>query len=75
VQVGYGTEHARDLQHLTVGEARGLLAAGEFPEGSMGPKIEACCDFVEAGGGRAVIAALHQAADAVFGDAGTSITA
>jgi carbamate kinase len=74
VQVGFGTAQARELQQLTAAEARELLAAGEFPEGSMGPKIEACCDFVEAGGGRAVIAALHQAADAVFGAAGTSIT-
>jgi carbamate kinase len=75
VQVGYGTKRARELQHLRVAEARELLDAGEFPEGSMGPKVEASCDFVEAGGGRAVIAALHQAADAVFGEAGTTITA
>jgi len=75
VQVGYGTPRARDLEKLSVGEARELLAAGEFPEGSMGPKVEACCDFVEAGGGRAVIAALDQATDAVFGTAGTTITA
>jgi carbamate kinase len=75
VQVGYGTAQARELQHLSVAEARELLEQGEFPEGSMGPKIEACIEFVEAGGQRAVIAALHQASDAVFGDAGTAITA
>jgi carbamate kinase len=75
VQIGYGTKKARELAHVTVEEARQLLVKGEFPEGSMGPKIEACCEFVAAGGQRAVIAALHQAADAVFGDAGTTITA
>lgn len=73
VQVGYGTSSARDLTQITVAEARSLLAAGEFPEGSMGPKIEACCDFVEAGGKRAVIAALGDVAEAVFGDAGTAV--
>lgn len=73
VQVGYGTPNARELQQLTVSEARALLAAGEFPEGSMGPKVEACCEFIEAGGKRAVIAALSDAAAAVFGDAGTSV--
>jgi carbamate kinase len=74
VQVGYGTPQAKERSELSVAEARQLLETGEFPEGSMGPKVEACCDFVEAGGSRAIIAALYQAADAVFGDAGTSIT-
>ncbi|HVB27456.1 MAG TPA: carbamate kinase [Mycobacteriales bacterium] len=73
VQVGFGTPAARDLARLTVAEARGLLAAGEFPEGSMGPKVSACCDFVGGGGQRAVIAALDQAVDAVFGTAGTQV--
>jgi carbamate kinase len=48
---------------------------GEFPAGSMGPKIEACCDFVAAGGSRAVIGALDQAADVVLGTAGTTVVA
>jgi carbamate kinase len=75
VQSGFGTPSARELDKLSVAEARRLLEHGEFPEGSMGPKIEACCDFIAGGGKRAVIAALHQAADAVFGTAGTTITA
>ena len=74
VQVGYGTKKARELDEVSVGEARELLAAGEFPDGSMGPKMEACCDFVEATGRVAVIAALDDAAAAVRGDAGTTIT-
>jgi len=73
VQVGYGTPAARALEKLTVSEARALLAAGEFPAGSMGPKVEACCDFVAAGGGRAVIGALDEAVDVVLGAAGTTI--
>jgi carbamate kinase len=71
VQVGYGSPGARALDKLTVAEARQLLAAGEFPEGSMGPKVEACCGFVAAGGGRATIGALDQALDVVLGEAGT----
>ena len=73
VQVGFGTPDARPLERLTVTEARELMAAGEFPEGSMGPKVEACVEFVEGGGARAVIGSLAQAADAVFGAAGTAI--
>src|SRR5947209_9279364 len=73
VQIGFGTPTARELSRLALSEARELLAAGEFPEGSMGPKVQACVDFVAGGGPRAVIASLQQAGDAVFGDAGTVI--
>ena len=73
VQVGYGRPDARELSSVTVSEARAMLAAGEFPEGSMGPKVEACCDFVASGGGRAVIGALAEAGDAVFGHGGTAV--
>lgn len=75
VQVGWGTPAARGLDKLTVAEARALLAAGEFPAGSMGPKVEACCDFVAAGGDRAVIGALDRAVDVVHGAAGTTFLA
>lgn len=75
VQTGFGTANARAHSRLTLEEARRLLDEGEFAEGSMAPKVEACCNFVQAGGKRAVIAALSQAAQAAFGDAGTSVTA
>lgn len=74
VQVGFGTESARSLDQVSAAEARELLAAGEFPDGSMGPKVTACLSFLDAGGSRAVIAALDDAADAVFGTAGTTFT-
>lgn len=75
VQVGWGTPDARPVPKLTVTEAGALLAAGEFPAGSMGPKVEACRDFVAAGGHRAVIGALAEAVDVVQGRAGTTVTA
>ena len=71
VLAGYGTPDARPLRRLTVAEAREM----ELPEGSMGPKVSAACDFVESGGERAVITDLASAADAVFGDAGTQLVA
>lgn len=54
VAIGYGKPGQVDLDVITVKEARRYLAAGEFPAGSMGPKIEAAIDFLE-GGGREVI--------------------
>jgi carbamate kinase len=74
VQSGFGTAAAKDLKQLTATQARELLASGELPEGSMGPKVAACLEFVD-GGGRAVIGALSDAHEVVFGTAGTSITA
>ncbi len=73
VYAGFGTSQQRALDRLTEAEATELLAAGEFPEGSMGPKIEACLDFVRASGARAVVTSLGRVVDAVFADAGTTI--
>jgi carbamate kinase len=75
VYTGFGTAHARAVDRLSVDEARALLSAGEFPEGSMGPKVEACLEFVTAGrpNARAVITSLDRVVDAAFDDAGTTI--
>jgi carbamate kinase len=75
VAVDYGRPTQRFLSRLTVSEARALQKEGHFKAGSMGPKVEACCRFVEAGGKRAVIASLVQALDALGGRAGTEIVA
>ncbi len=45
-----------------------------FPPGSMGPKVEAACDFVEATGGTSGIGALKDASAILAGNAGTLIT-
>ena len=69
----FGTPHQELLREVRADEAEQLLAAGEFSAGSMGPKIEAACDFVRSGGHRAIIARLDQGLEAVQGTAGTSI--
>jgi carbamate kinase len=45
-----------------------------FPPGSMGPKVEAACRFVERGGGRAAIGQLEDAAAVLAGSAGTQVS-
>ena len=50
-----------------------MLSAGGLGAGSMGPKVEAALEFVEAGGKRAVIADLANAPAALEGNAGTTI--
>jgi carbamate kinase len=73
VAVGWGTPAQRFLDRLGAREARRLLAAGEFPPGSMGPKVEAAVEFVEAGGEGAVITSLDRIAEAARGAAGTQV--
>ena len=51
------------------------LRRGAFPSGSMGPKVEAVCRFVELTGGMAAIGSLQDAAAILRGDAGTVVTA
>ncbi len=73
VALRYGTPEQVDLEKLSLQEAKCYLEAGEFPPGSMGPKIEAAVKFLEHGGERVIIAALDQAEEALAGRAGTEI--
>jgi carbamate kinase len=71
VYADWGTPEQRALGRVPVGELRQL----NFPAGSMGPKVEAACRFVEATGGRAAIGALTQIQQIVDGEAGTQVVA
>ena len=75
VQIHYGTPEAKALHIVTVAEARRHLAAGEFPAGSMGPKMEAACRFVEGGGSRCLITDVFKLPEALEGHTGTRVTA
>ena len=70
----FGTPSERPLDRMTVTEARRWLAEGQFPAGSMGPKVEAVVQFIEDGGQRAVICGIDGIEDAVAGKGGTEIT-
>jgi len=70
VYLDYGTPHARRLRHVSPHE----LASYAFPAGSMGPKVEAACTFVEHTEHDAVIGALDEISDIVAGAAGTRVT-
>ncbi len=63
------------LDVLALEEARRYLAEGEFPAGSMGPKIEAAIDFIEHGGEECIITSTERVAEAMAGKAGTHLIA
>jgi carbamate kinase len=73
VAIRYGLPDRQWLDRITVSQARRYLAAGEFPPGSMGPKIEAGIDFVEHGGERCIITCAEHVMQAIRGEAGTHI--
>jgi len=76
VAVNYNKPDQRWLSRMTVAEAHGYLAEKQFPAGSMGPKIEAVIDFLEAHPeGRALITDPPNIARALDGQAGTWLVA
>jgi carbamate kinase len=75
VALDFGTRWERELERITVADAVRGLADGEFPAGSMGPKLEAAGRFVAGGRGRAVITSVGHVAGTVDGTDGTSVVA
>ncbi|MEM1202831.1 MAG: carbamate kinase [Acidobacteriota bacterium] len=73
VALHFGTPEERRLDVVTVAEARKYLAEGHFPAGSMGPKVDAACRFVEGGGARALITDIFTLVPALDGETGTWI--
>ena len=56
VCVDFGKPTQRDIDVMTAREARQWLSEGQFPPGSMGPKIEGALEYIEKGGKEAIIA-------------------
>jgi carbamate kinase len=69
VYLNWGTPDARLIRESTPPELKNYL----FPAGSMGPKVEAACQFVEETGKRAAIGALGEIQAIVAGEAGTQV--
>ncbi len=75
VAVNYKKPDMKYLDRMTVAECSKYMAEGQFPKGSMGPKIEAACDFIKRGGAKVIITSMENATAAVDGKAGTVVTA
>src|SRR5436309_14504674 len=73
VALDFGKPTQKFLDPMTGAEAKKYLADGQFPAGSMGPKVEAVIEFLERGGQHAVITDLEHLVPAVAGKAGTQL--
>ena len=70
VYADWGTPDQHPIRRSTPAE----LAAGEYAEGSMGPKVEAACMFVEQTGGTAAIGSIAEIEAVLHGEAGTTVS-
>ena len=73
VAIHYGKPEQRDLPCATAEELSEYAAAGHFPAGSMGPKVEAAIQFVRGGGREVVITSPAKLREALEGTTGTRI--
>ena len=76
VMINFKKPNAIALDRLTVSEAKRHMADGQFPPGTLGPKIEAALDFLARAkdpGARVIITDLEHMTDALAGKAGTVV--
>ena len=72
VAVNFGKPDQRGIDCMDLAQAQEFIEQGQFAPGSMLPKVRAAMDFAS-GGGKAIIASLERAADAVRGRSGTAV--
>lgn len=69
----YRSPERQALRSVRCDECRGYLDEGQFADGSMKPKIEACISFLTHGGTEAIITSLPNGLRALRGETGTHI--
>ena len=75
VSLDFGKATRRDLDVMTIAEAKKHLADGQFPPGSMGPKIQAAIQYIEQGGKEVLITTAEKLLEHGNGEVGTRIVA
>lgn len=75
VFINFGSKDQEALHTVSLREIKKFHKEGQFPLGSMGPKIEATIRFLEGGGEKVIISHLKDAMKALSGETGTHISA
>ena len=71
VSINFMQPDEKFVDSLTIAESTKFLEEGQFPKGSMGPKVQACVNFIEQGGAQAIITSIDHIQDALLGKTGT----
>ena len=75
VYLNFGQPDQKPIDVMTVEEAKRYLEEGQFPPGSMGPKIQAAIEYIEGGGEEVLITSANYLRAALIHRAGTRIRA
>ncbi len=73
VAINFGKPEQKNIDKMNIEEAQRYLDEGQFPKGSMGPKIAAAISFIKQGGKRVLITSIEKIVDAFAGNTGTII--
>lgn len=75
VCINFNKQNQKELDNISLEEAKIYIEEGHFAKGSMLPKVEACMDFVEESNSvKALITSLDRAKEALYGKTGTIIS-
>jgi carbamate kinase len=77
ISIDYSKPTQREIERMTLAQAESWLKEGQFPPGSMGPKVQGAVNFLRASKhphAEAIIGPLHQASQAMAGAIGTRLT-
>ena len=73
VFMDFSSKNPRPIKEITLPELERLNEQGQFPAGSMGPKVEAAMMFLKNGGERVIITSPGKLEAALKGEAGTQV--
>jgi carbamate kinase len=73
IMLDYGSPKARAVDRATAAELRAWRDEGQFPPGTMGPKVDAALEFLARGGARVVVTSDDLIDAGIRGEAGTQI--
>lgn len=75
VYLNYGKPEQKPIEVMSVAQAQAYLEQGQFPPGSMGPKIQAAMDYIKNGGKEVLITSANYLKAAMINRSGTRIRA
>jgi len=73
VSLNFNKPNEKPISVMTVDEANGYLAQGQFPPGSMGPKVEAAVEYIQNGGEKVIITSANHLKASLINRSGTKI--
>ena len=73
VAINFNKPEQRNLETVTVGEIESYLNQGQFPKGSMEPKVSAAINFIRNGGKKVIITSIDNVLNAIENNSGTII--